>query len=100
MIPEIGHVFLILSFVASMMRIFFWIFNLNNFNELTLEVIKKSALINFIFILISFSILTYSFIISDFSLLIVSNNSHSLKPMLYKISGTWEIMKVHYYYGC
>ena len=89
MLPEIGHIFLILTFVASIMQIIFWIFNLNNFNELTLEVIKKSVLINFIFILISFSILTYSFIISDFSLLIVSNNSHSLKPMLYKISGTW-----------
>jgi len=89
MIPEIGHIFLILTFVASIMQIIFWIFNLNNFNELTLEVIKKSVLINFIFILISFSVLTYSFIISDFSLLIVSNNSHSLKPMLYKISGTW-----------
>ena len=89
MIPEIGHVFLILTFVASIMQIIFWTFNINNFNELTLEVIKKSVLINFIFILISFSILTYSFITSDFSLLIVSNNSHSLKPMLYKISGTW-----------
>ena len=41
MIPEIGHIFLILTFVASIMQIIFWIFNLNNFNELTLEVIKK-----------------------------------------------------------
>ena len=48
-----------------------------------------SSLINFLFILSSFFILTYSFIISDFSLLIVSNNSHSLKPLIYKISGVW-----------
>ncbi len=89
MIPELGHVFLVLAFVASIMQIVFWTYHINSFNELALDVLKKSALLNCIFILISFLILTYSFIVSDFSLLIVSNNSHTLKPLIYKISGTW-----------
>src|SRR6056300_222658 len=89
MIPELGHVFLVLAFVASIMQIVFWTYHINIFNELALDILKKSALLNCIFILISFLILTYSFIISDFSLLIVSNNSHTLKPLIYKISGTW-----------
>ena len=29
------------------------------------------------------------FIVSDFSLITVYQNSHSLKPLFYKISGTW-----------
>jgi cytochrome c-type biogenesis protein CcmF len=89
MIPEIGHIFLILAFVSSIMQITYWIYNTKNLNLLALDILKNGVLINCLFILISFSILTYSFVVSDFSLLIVSNNSHSLKPMLYKISGTW-----------
>jgi len=89
MIPEIGHIFLILAFVSSIMQITYWAYNTKNLNLLALDILKNGVLINCLFILISFSILTYSFVVSDFSLLIVSNNSHSLKPMLYKISGTW-----------
>ena len=89
MIPEIGHVFLIITFVATIMQVLFWIYNIKSFNGFALNILKKSSLINFLFILSSFFILTYSFIVSDFSLLIVSNNSHSLKPLIYKISGVW-----------
>ena len=89
MIPEIGHIFLILAFVSSIMQITYWAYNTKNLNLLALDILKNGVLINCLFILISFSILTYSFVVSDFSLLIVSNNSHSLKPILYKISGTW-----------
>ena len=89
MIPEIGHIFLIITFVATIMQILFWIYNIKSFDGFTVHILKRSALINFLFILSSFFILTYSFIISDFSLLLVSNNSHSLKPLIYKISGVW-----------
>ena len=40
-------------------------------------------------ILICFFVLVSAFIISDFSLISVYQNSHSLKPVFYKISGTW-----------
>ena len=40
-------------------------------------------------IFLSFLLLTYSHIISDFSLLNVFQNSHTTKPILYKISGVW-----------
>ena len=89
MIPEIGHIFLIITFVATIMQILFWIYNIKSFDGFIVHILKRSALINFLFILSSFFILTYSFIISDFSLLLVSNNSHSLKPLIYKISGVW-----------
>ena len=37
----------------------------------------------------SFLTLVYAFAVSDFSLQLVANNSHTLKPMLYKIAGAW-----------
>ena len=40
-------------------------------------------------VLISFFTLIYAFIISDFSNITVYNNSHTTKPLFYKISGSW-----------
>ena len=40
-------------------------------------------------ILICFFTLVAAFLISDFSVINVYQNSHSLKPIFYKISGTW-----------
>ena len=42
-----------------------------------------------IFVFLSFICLVISFINSDFSNEIVYNNSHTTKPLFYKISGTW-----------
>lgn len=89
MIPEIGHILLIITFVSSFIQSIFWIITLGSRNTVNLIILQKFAVTNFILISSSFSILLYSFIISDFSLLIVTNNSHSLKPLIYKISGLW-----------
>lgn len=53
--------------------------------------IKRShaSLAGFLFLSIAFAILMYAHAVSDFSLLNVVENSHSLKPMIYKISGVW-----------
>jgi cytochrome c-type biogenesis protein CcmF len=40
-------------------------------------------------VLISFISLVFAFIVSDFSNKTVYNNSHTIKPLFYKISGTW-----------
>lgn len=40
-------------------------------------------------IIFSFLSLVYLFIVSDFSVLAVYKYSHTLKPLIYKISGTW-----------
>ena len=89
MIPELGHILVIITFVISTMQCCYWLYNLKYTNIDVVRVLQKGSLINFLFIFLSFLILTYSFITSDFSLLIVSNNSHTLKPLIYKISGVW-----------
>ena len=42
-----------------------------------------------VFVSLSFATLTYAFVTSDFSIAAVANNSHTLKPLVYKISGVW-----------
>ena len=41
------------------------------------------------FVVVSFLWLSFSFVVSDFSNETVFNNSHTTKPLFYKISGTW-----------
>ena len=58
------------------------------------EVKFKSYFYNFIFlqlflVVFSFSCLLFEFIVSDFSNVTVYNNSHTSKPLFYKISGVW-----------
>ncbi len=50
---------------------------------------SSSAAGMLVFIGLAFGALTYASIVSDFSILNVAQNSHTLKPLIYKISGVW-----------
>ena len=54
-----------------------------------MAVAEPAASAQFFLTLASFAALTYAFVVSDFSLQLVILNSHTAKPMLYKISGVW-----------
>ena len=47
------------------------------------------ALLQFLLVAFAFGVLTRAFVTSDFSLRLVVLNSHTLKPMIYKIAGVW-----------
>ena len=49
----------------------------------------SSAMGLLVFVALAFGTLTYAFVVSDFSIAAVANNSHTLKPLVYKISGVW-----------
>jgi cytochrome c-type biogenesis protein CcmF len=51
--------------------------------------VRQAALGQFVFISVAFGCLTYAFVTSDFSVQVVAANSHTLKPLLYKVSGVW-----------
>jgi cytochrome c-type biogenesis protein CcmF len=53
------------------------------------EVANASAMGFFVFIALSFGALTYGYVTSDFSIQAVAQNSHTLKPLIYKITGVW-----------
>jgi cytochrome c-type biogenesis protein CcmF len=50
---------------------------------------SSAALVQLALVALAYGALTYSFLVSDFTVEIVASNSHSLKPLLYKISGVW-----------
>jgi len=54
-----------------------------------MEVGRSAALGQFALVAVSFAALTHAYVTSDFSVLNVVQNSHSAKPLLYKISGVW-----------
>ena len=66
--------------------IFQFIITLKNKNIKYLHLCVNGLLISS---LISFLLLMYSFIISDFSILNVFQNSHTTKPLFYKITAVW-----------
>ena len=82
MISNIGFTALLLVLTISLLQPFVVLKN-------NLQFLKVSSAINFILSAIAFLCLVYCHIISDFSILNVYQNSHTLKPLIYKISGTW-----------
>ena len=84
----IGYHALILGLVVSMPIFFFSIKNFKNNEILDVKIINFSF-IQLLLVIISFFGLIISFVLSDFSNETVFNNSHTTKPLFYKISGTW-----------
>ena len=85
---SIGYYSLIFGLIISFPIFFFSIKNFRNKNILDNKIITFS-LIQLFLVVVSFLGLIFSFIYSDFSNETVFNNSHSTKPLFYKISGTW-----------
>ena len=84
----VGHYSLILGLCIGLVLVYFSIQNFKNSNQLDTKILSFSFLQLF-FVLISFLALIISFVISEFSNETVFNNSHTTKPLFYKISGTW-----------
>tara|TARA_A100001035_G_scaffold104991_1_gene82343 strand:+ start:726 stop:2588 length:1863 start_codon:yes stop_codon:yes gene_type:complete len=84
----IGNYSLILALITSFILLFLSIKNFKSDSNLNFSIVVSISLQS-ILICISFLTLLFSFIISDFSNLAVYNNSHTTKPLFYRISGTW-----------
>lgn len=86
---EIGYYFLLLSFFFSFFQWLLPSLDIITEKRKFSEFAPTSAILQLIFVTLSFFILEYAFIISDFSVEVVYKNSHSTKPFLYKITGLW-----------
>ena len=89
MLPSvIGKYSLIFGFLISFPIFYYSFIDYKKSGNLNTKIISFSFL-QLLFILISFICLIISFVISDFSNETVFNNSHTTKPLFYKIAGTW-----------
>jgi cytochrome c-type biogenesis protein CcmF len=89
MITELGHFALILAFMVAIVQSIVPLIGAHKRWPGWMAVAEPAAVAQFLLTSFAFGALTWAFVTSDFSLKIVWQNSHSAKPMLYKISGTW-----------
>ena len=89
MINEIGHFTLLLAFCVALLQATVPLFGAHKGRIDLMAISESAANLQFALLLASFGALTHAFITSDFSVKLVVLNSHSLKPMLYKITGVW-----------
>ncbi len=89
MLSNTGNFLLLLSISFTSFIIYQSFICLKETNDVIFKSIYKISLLQSTTILICFFTLIGAFIVSDFSLINVYQNSHTLKPIFYKISGTW-----------
>ena len=89
MLSNIGNSLLFLNIFFGFLIIHYSINFLKNSNTTIPKKIYHLSLLQSTSILICFCTLVAAFLVSDFSLITVYQNSHTLKPIFYKISGTW-----------
>ena len=89
MIIELGHFFLALALSISIFQFLLPALGVKFNSYGMMRSASIAAFISFILVFLSFLSLVYAYITSDFSVSLVAKNSHSLKPLIYKISGVW-----------
>jgi cytochrome c-type biogenesis protein CcmF len=89
MITELGHFALILAFGVAIFQTVVPLIGAYKRWPGWMAAAEPAAGAQFALTALAFGALMWAFITSDFSLRLVVLNSHSMKPMLYKISGTW-----------
>ena len=89
MIVELGHFALVLALAVALVQTVLPMWGAHRGNMALMAVGDTAAGVQFLLLLTAFGALTYAFVMSDFSLALVVNNSHTDKPLIYKISGVW-----------
>jgi len=89
MITELGHFSLILAFCVAIIQAVVPLVGAHRRWPGWMAVAEPAATAQFLLTALAFASLTHAFVTSDFSLRLVTLNSHTAKPMLYKVSGVW-----------
>ena len=90
MIVELGHFALMLAFATALSQLALPLWGALQRDPALQSMARYSAFVTFALVVLSYLALTYAYIGSDFSVTNVVMNSHSSKPLIYKISGVWS----------
>jgi cytochrome c-type biogenesis protein CcmF len=88
-IAEAGHYALVLALGLALIQSFVPILGARWGDPALMNVARSTALAQLLFVAASFTALVTLHVTSDFSVVNVFENSHSLKPLIYKITGVW-----------
>ena len=89
MIGELGQVSLCFALALSLVMAASGLMGAAAPASVARGVATSSAMGLLVFVALAFGVLTYAFVVSDFSVALVASHSHTLKPLVYKISGVW-----------
>ena len=89
MLSNVGNILLTGSILFTFLIIYLSFQNLREKNFKIGKNLLYLSVFQITFIIASFILLTFGFVFSDFSLLAVYQNSHTSKPIFYKIAGVW-----------
>src|SRR6202051_3598339 len=89
MIAEAGHYALVLALALALIQSTVPVLGVRWRDPALMNVARSSALAQMAFVMVSFGALVVLHVTSDFSVANVYENSHSLKPLIYKITGVW-----------
>ncbi|MDL2402351.1 heme lyase CcmF/NrfE family subunit [Rhizobium mayense] len=89
MIIELGHYALVLALATAIIVSIIPVIGARRGDVSMMDIAPVGAVVMFALVAFSFGVLTYAYVASDFSVLNVWENSHSLMPLIFKISGVW-----------
>ncbi len=89
MIPEIGQFSLILAFCFAIIQGILPLIGVWKNQPKLANTVVPAARAQFVFIIIAFLCLDYSFYVNDFSVLYVASNSNSQLPLIYRLAALW-----------
>ena len=89
MIPEVGHFALILALCVALVQGSLPLLGAAQGDQRLMALARTAALTQAFLVILAFGSLTQAYVTSDFSVANVVANSHSAKPLIYKISGVW-----------
>ena len=89
MVAEAGHFALILALLVALLQTIVPLIGAQRQDAEAMAFGSYAAITQFLAISVAFGCLTHAFVTSDFSVAVVAANSHTLKPMLYKVAGVW-----------
>ena len=89
MIVELGHFALCLALVAALIQMTLPLWGIWSGSASAMTAADNAAQVQFAAIATAFGALVYAYVVSDFSVANVALNSHSAKPLIYKVSGVW-----------
>ena len=89
MTAEAGHYALVLALGLALIQSVVPVIGARRGDIALMEMARSTALAQLLFVGASFCLLTTAHVTSDFSVLNVFENSHSAKPLIYKVTGVW-----------
>lgn len=89
MLAEIGQIALILALIISALQGWLGLQGAHQNDHRAMAFADRAAVAQALLCIVAFALLAHAFMTSDFSVKLVATNSHTSKPLIYKLSGTW-----------